>query len=346
MITPYLAPTFLEHGGALLKAASNSTIPVERWLDLSTGINPNGWPVPTVPTHCWQRLPETNDGLEEAAHRYYGADNMLICAGSQSAIQLLPQLFSPGIVWVPEEGYSEHAYWWDFHHHQVFFYQPSDLEQILKQVDTTTQLPFDTLLVINPNNPTTDFYPQSVLKRLLALVERLDKRLVVDEAFLDTQPTESMIPFSDKKSLVVLRSLGKFFGLAGIRCGFLFAHRELIKSARQHLGPWQIATPSRWVATQALLDTPWQQHATQHLQESGLRLKTLLESQLDYSTVLSCEGNDYFGSVVFHSAETMQQRYDQYLSRGILVRKFENYPRLRIGLPGNERQWNRLETTL
>jgi cobalamin biosynthetic protein CobC len=57
----------LEHGGKLLAAAARYGIDAADWLDLSTGINPAGWPVPAVPPEVWQRLPETEDGLPDAA---------------------------------------------------------------------------------------------------------------------------------------------------------------------------------------------------------------------------------------------------------------------------------------
>lgn len=343
MITPYKKQdSAMAHGGGIICAAKNSTIPIDQWIDLSTGINPNGWPVPSVPTEVWQRLPECNDGLEEAAQRYYAADNVIATAGSQSAIQLLPQMLSEGVVWVPEEGYAEHAYWWDFYRHDVFFYNPEDIHSLLSETNTLSSLPFDTLLVINPNNPTTEYRAKQEMIDLLAIIERFNKHLVVDEAFLDTQPDQSMIPFSDSESLIVLRSLGKFFGLAGIRCGFLFSHPSLLKRVKQLLGPWHIATPSRWVATQALLDTHWQQDATEQLKKSGLRLQTLLGSNLSTSELITCSRSDYFCSLTFSSKKSMLAIYEKLLSQGILTRKFDKHARLRIGLPKNKAEWRRL----
>jgi len=336
----------MAHGGGIICAAQNSAIPIDQWVDLSTGINPNGWPVPTVPEEVWQRLPECNDGLEEAAQRYYAADNVIATAGSQSAIQALPQILAKGVVWVPEEGYAEHAYWWNFYQHDVFFYNPEDIHTLLADTSALTSLPFDTLLVINPNNPTTEFRSKQDMTDLLAIIERFDKHLVVDEAFIDTQADQSMIPFSNSKSLIVLRSLGKFFGLAGIRCGFLFAHTQLLNNVSQLLGPWHIAKPSRWVATQALLDTPWQQGATEELKKLGLQLHNLFNDNLPASELITSSNSDYFCSLTFHSSEDMLTVYEKLLSQGILTRKFDQHARLRIGLPKNNAEWHRLALAL
>ena len=62
----------LEHGGRLRVAARRFGIPLSDWVDLSTGINPQPYPVPPLAPEVWLRLPETDDGLEAAAARYYG----------------------------------------------------------------------------------------------------------------------------------------------------------------------------------------------------------------------------------------------------------------------------------
>jgi len=350
-LTRYVAPRELIHGGGIIEVAKTTGIPIEKWIDLSTGINPNGWPVPTPPASTWQRLPEPNDGLEQAMQQYYSFNvknslsNFIITAGSQAAIQLLPQLFPKGTIWVPEEGYSEHPYWWDFYQHKVFLYQPDDLEILLKH-EKDTPLPFDTLLIINPNNPTTQTYKKTFLEKLLNVIEAEDKHLIIDEAFLDTQPEQSLLSHSNNKNLVILRSLGKFFGLAGIRCGALFSHPALLKTAKQHLGPWQVATPSRWIATRAFKDTVWQKEATLELKEASCRLEQLLQHHLSSHNITSLTRSDYFCSILFSNIEEQQSIYNHLLTHTILVRLFNNNCRLRIGLPKNEREWEKLTQAL
>jgi cobalamin biosynthetic protein CobC len=350
-LTRYIAPLELTHGGGIIEASKASGIPIEQWLDLSTGINPNGWPVPKLPASTWQRLPESNDGLEQAIKQYYSSDttncltNFVITAGSQSAIQLLPQLFPKGIVWVPEEGYSEHPYWWNFYQHKVFLYRPDDLEILLSN-KKNTPLPFDTLLIINPNNPTTQTYKRTFLEKLLNIIEAEGKKLIIDEAFIDTQPEQSLLCHSNNKHLVILRSLGKFFGLAGIRCGALFSHPSLLNTARQRLGPWQVATPSRWVATQALNDTQWQKEAAIELKNASGRLEDLLHHQLSSNDITSLSRSDYFCSILFSNIEEQQTVYRHLLKHTILVRRFNSSFRLRFGLPKDEVEWEKLKQAL
>ncbi|NOQ13453.1 MAG: threonine-phosphate decarboxylase, partial [Methyloprofundus sp.] len=102
----------LKHGGRLLEAAQQYQIPISEWLDLSTGINPNGYPIPDIPHSIWQRLPEEQDGLISAAEQYYQCQSILAVAGSQAALQSLPLLRSVGITGIVMPSYAEHAYAW------------------------------------------------------------------------------------------------------------------------------------------------------------------------------------------------------------------------------------------
>jgi len=97
-MTDKYAQTLPGHGGGLnqaIKKYSDEKNPIDKnlWLDLSTGINPNGWFVPTIPDSVYNRLPENDDGLIEAALSYYQVSNVLPVSGSQEAIQLLPEIF-------------------------------------------------------------------------------------------------------------------------------------------------------------------------------------------------------------------------------------------------------------
>ena len=205
----------LEHGGRLRKAARTYGMAVEDWLDLSTGISPFAWPVGEIPAAAWQRLPEDDDGLVEIARAYYGAPNVLPVAGSQAAIQALPMLRQRSRVGVIAPGYNEHAHVWQRAGHQVTCLSASLL---LERADD-----FDVIILIHPNNPGAERFEREAL---LTLHKQLSTRggwLIVDEAFMDVTPDDSLCPLAAHDGLVVLRSVGKFFGLAGARAGFVCA---------------------------------------------------------------------------------------------------------------------------
>ena len=125
----------LEHGGRLQQASRRYGIPVTDWLDLSTGISPFAWPVPSIPATVWHRLPEDDDGLVEVARDFYGAPHVLPVAGSQAAIQALPWLRTRSRVGVAEPAYAEHAHAWRRAGHEVLGCNARELLDARRRVE-------------------------------------------------------------------------------------------------------------------------------------------------------------------------------------------------------------------
>src|SRR3989338_9632468 len=211
----------LEHGGRLRRAARQYGIAEADWLDLSTGINPLGWPVPIVPNEVWQRLPQDDDGLQAAAQDYYGTSKLLAVAGSQAAIQTLPMLRSPAQVAIVAPGYAEHAHAWQRCGHHVVGMTASEI----LQAGTAAQV----AVIVNPNNPTGKLFRPKELLDMHAQLAARGGWLVVDEAFIDATPEHSLASACPRPGLIVLRSLGKFFGLAGARVGFVLAEENILQ---------------------------------------------------------------------------------------------------------------------
>ncbi|TVR66769.1 MAG: threonine-phosphate decarboxylase, partial [Candidatus Competibacteraceae bacterium] len=306
-------------------------IPLGDWLDLSTGINPQGWPVPAVPAEVWRRLPEDEDGLESAAAAYYGTAALLPVAGTQAAIQALPLIRAPGRVGVLHPSYAEHAHAWRRAGHRI---ERSAVDHLDAAV-----VGLDVLVLVQPNNPTgARFSPDALLDWRARLAER-GGWLVVDEAFVDVTPEDSLAGQAGLPGLIVLRSLGKFFGLAGARIGFVLAEPVLLERLRESLGPWTASGPGRWAATRALADRVWQDRTRVELDRAGTRLADLLRRQ----RLPVAGGTALFQWVPLPEADFWQ---DALARRGILVRRFADPPGLRFGLPGAEPAWRRLELAL
>ena len=323
----------LDHGGRLREAAAHYNIPLADWLDLSTGINPEPWPVPSISATAWARLPENGDGLEAAAAAYYGNANLLPVAGSQAAIQLLPHLMPRAVVACISPIYSEHPQAWQRAGHRLRFLQNAMLPRAL-----AAATPY--VLLCNPNNPTADRHPRAIA---LDAAQQLKKRggwLIVDEAFMDPTPEESLASLAgtdEAPNLVVLRSLGKFFGLAGARVGFMLAAPDLLNRMNEAMGPWTISGPAREVARLALSDNAWQVAARPRLEAAAVRLHGLLQGFGEVkSTAL-------FATLTAHAAADLHAHL---AGRGILTRHFDQQPLLRFGLPGAEADWQRLAAAL
>lgn len=291
--------------------------------------------MPDLPPCVWGRLPEDEDGLETAAADYYGAPSPLPLAGSQAAIQILPKLRAPCRVGVPAVGYAEHAYAWRSAGHEVIALADGDPGELLDAGPGR----LDCLVVINPNNPTGQRWP---VETLLGWHARLAARggwLVVDEAFMDATPEASLMPHAGIPGLIMLRSLGKFFGLAGARVGFLMAERQVHERASVCLGPWTLSGPARWVAAQSLEDRAWQAATRRALPMAAARLAGLLHLH----GLTPAGGTALFQWV---RTETADQLHAALARQGILVRHFAHPASIRFGLPGDESQWARLAQAL
>ena len=319
----------LEHGGRLRDAEQRYGIPRAQWLDLSTGINPHPYVPPELPLTAWQRLPEENDGLEMAAEHYYGNALALPVAGSQAAIQALPRLIPRTDVACVGPIYNEHPAAWQAAGHSVHLC--SSLETAIERGNV--------VVLCNPNNPDGRLLDSATL---LAASQRLAKKqgwLVVDEAFIDPHFECSVTSAAGlaSKNLIVLRSLGKFFGLAGARVGFVFAEDMLRSQLKEALGPWAVSHPARIVTAAALRDMPWQAAARPALLAAGTRLAAQL------SAIGVNSGTALFRYLPCADAAEL---HGFLAARGILTRLFSAPPALRFGLPATEAEWQRLSAAL
>lgn len=321
----------LEHGGRLLQAARAYGIAPERWLDLSTGISPFAWPVPSVPPSAWQRLPEDDDGLMDAARDYYGASHLLPVAGSQAAIQALPTLRTPSRVGVIAPGYNEHAHAWQRAGHAV---ETLPASALLAEASR-----FDVIVLIHPNNPGGDRFDAAALRDCHATLAMRGGWLIVDEAFMDATPEASLCGEAWREGLIVLRSAGKFFGMAGARAGFVAAHPDLLEALRERLGPWTLSGPTRFVLKQALADRAWQVEARERLRRTGDALATML-ARHGMTPTAGCAFFQWWRDA---RAETVHVALAR---QGILTRLFTAPASLRFGLPADDAAFQRLDEAL
>ncbi|MEI6986746.1 MAG: aminotransferase class I/II-fold pyridoxal phosphate-dependent enzyme, partial [Rhodospirillaceae bacterium] len=270
----------------------------------------------------------TMECLAAAAAGAYGlpdAGMVAPASGSQALIQLLPRLRPPGLVAVAGPTYAEHAACWQAAGHRMVF----------------DHSPFpDVAIFINPNNPDGRRTDPS---KLIDLAREQGSRggwLVVDEAFADVAPEISVAANADTPGLIVLRSFGKFFGLAGLRLGFALAEPVLAARIRAALGPWAVSGPAAAIATVALADKTWIAATRIRLELAAARLDLLLETH--GLSVLG--GTSLFRLVETAEAQAIEHRL---AAAGILIRGFTDYPRwLRFGLPPDEAAWQRLEIAL
>jgi cobalamin biosynthetic protein CobC len=315
----------------LRAAARHYGIPPADWLDLSTAINPDAYPVPPIDPACWSRLPEDDDGLEAAAAAYYGNDRLLVLPGAQAAIQALPTLFAPAAVACVTPLDDEHPQAWERAGHRL-----RRLPTLPRALAAATP----NVVLCNPGALTATTLPRA---DLLAAAEQLRQRggwLIVDEALADAEPDNGVAALAGSDAapkLIVLRELGFFFGLAGARVGFVFASAEKLAGLRRIIGRWPVSHPARAAAQAALRDCAWQAATRRRLGASSQRLAGLLAGLGEVKrTALVCT----------LSTPHVAALFEHFARRAILTRCFAEHGLLRLGLPGGDEDWQRLSAAV
>ena len=322
------------HGGDLTGASRHYGVPLEDWIDLSTGISPFAYPFEPLEPAVYQRLPYPDPALPAIAAEYYGNDQMLPTPGSQAVIQALPETLPSAPVLVPDIGYREHARQWRGAGQTCHPYPALDAARTREAIDQALWRDNDRhLVIIQPNNPTGQgVEPAQLLNWARCLAK--GRYLIVDEAFIDTDPDRSVLPAHFVgDNIIVLRSFGKFFGLAGIRLGFVFAAPGVRRRLEHRIGPWSVNGPAQSIARQALADRPWQSDVRTIIRESARWMADTV------NPMMTRQGADWSVHEALFStyrlprvqAERLQERLGR---QGILIRLIElegAYRLVRIG---------------
>lgn len=346
-----------QHGGNLSRALAKFGGRADQWLDLSTGISPYSWPVENVlanaPSSCWQQLPDQDlyQATQSAAADYYAPllkadpEQYVLASGTQAIIQQLPAFFSGYVyhkpvselrVWLMAGSYGEHSYRWRKAGAQVVEKSAKQLRDSLQ--DPHAGLP-DILLLVNPDNPSGESWTYDEIQNWQKRLSEDNGWLILDCAFADSNAerfsNNKAEGFSDNQNgtehtlqsennLLLLTSIGKFFGLAGLRFGCCILPAYWANSLTTQLGPWPVSGLTLWLAQQAFADHTWQQQNRQDIQ--------CIQQQL----IEACQGLPVYGRtplfVTLRSPEVEQWQRQLALQK-IWSRCFKQQNLLRLGLP-------------
>ena len=318
--------SLLFHGGDLQSASAIYGRKPNDWVDLSTGINQHSYPVPTIDTNAWHQLPYVDPALTKAAGSYYGEHPCLASSGSQSVIQLLPfilhQLGSQKATWIPNVGYQEHRQAWS-QQGDVRTYSGLDSQLAAQQIDAALHNDeLGHLVIIHPNNPTGETFKRQQLRSWAQELQTVDGFLVIDEAFIDITPRASVLAEKLADNVIVLRSVGKFFGLAGIRLGFTFATQSILNQLAKVIGPWSVNGPAQWVAAAALNDTDWQTSMRSQLINEGLQQLQLWQPSMTRLGAKLASTHELFRSFIMAS-DLAHRLHHSAAKNGILLRSVD-----------------------
>lgn len=328
MDRPDVSGAFHWHGGRLDEARVRFGEGAEPWLDLSTGINPCPWDGVEPIRFDWQALPAPSAlrALEEAAAQHFGVDPALCCAvpGSETGLRLLGKLLDlPGRFCSP-----------CYRTHGEMFAQgrPADLEPAGEAT---------ALVLANPNNPDGRIRQKHILRQWHAQQAAAGGWLVVDEAFADPAPQFSVAgDVAEGGRLVVMRSFGKFFGLAGVRLGFAIAPRILTAALRRLLGEWPVSAAALEIGTRAYRDTTWIAATRETLPLRAAALRAVLQRH----GLRPMGGSPLFTLIESEQAGAL---FEALARRQILTRPFSDRADwLRFGLPSDNTALMRLDRAL
>ncbi|PZQ98002.1 MAG: threonine-phosphate decarboxylase [Cereibacter sphaeroides] len=306
------------HGGGIDAARARFGGRAQDWIDMSTGINPVPYPLPNLPNEAWSRLPdhEAYDQLMTTARRFWRVpDEAAIVAapGTSALIARLPALVPPARVRIPAPTYNEHR------------------RAFLAQGWSASDGEAEALVLVHPNNPDGRLWTAGDAKADL---------VVIDESFADTVPDRSLIALATTPGVLMLKGLGKFWGLAGLRLGFAIGDPALVGQLEKLLGPWPVSGPALVIGAAALSDMDWAEVTRTRLFTDAARLDGLLTK---------AGARIIGGTSLFRLAEvTDAARWQEALARcHIWTRIFPYSDRwLRLGIPASESEWSRLTEAL
>ncbi|CUH66227.1 Threonine-phosphate decarboxylase [Thalassovita gelatinovora] len=306
-----------DHGGGLDAAAARYGGARADWIDLSTGINPVPYPVADIPDDAWTALPDATaqQALIRAAKSFWHVPDgaaILAAPGASSLIARIPALRPPGTVDIPAPTYNEHAAAFTAEGWQVSDQNPT------------------ARVVVHPNNPTGDWQDGETGGHDLQ---------VIDESFCDVAPDRSLICRATTPGTLILKSFGKFWGLAGLRLGFAIGDPTLIDQLSQRLGPWPVAGPALILGRRALTDPDWANATRQRLTADAARLDTRMTG----AGAQLAGGTSLFR---LYRVDHAQHWQDRLAKAHIWTRIFPYSDNLiRLGLPAPD-QWARIEAAL
>lgn len=325
----------MKHGGDLTQAMAEFGGAADVWLDLSTGINPWPWPIRKLPDVVWQRLPTRADeqallAAARAAYRVPESAGIVAAGGTQALIQLLPRIATEGAVAIVGPTYSEHSAAW------------SDAGHSIAAIGDLAELPAHAAhaVIVNPNNPDGRIVDPHRLAETAAVLQRRGGWLVIDEAFADVEGGISAVASCGKLPIVILRSFGKFYGLAGIRLGFAITTPDLAHRIHAVLGPWAVSGPALHVGARALNDAPWAMQTRVRLAAQAIKLDgVLLEAGFEV-----VGGTSLYRLARHPEASALHRRLAQ---KQIWCRSFDwSNDTLRFGLPEDSEALGRLAEAL
>ena len=318
----------MQHGGNKTAAARAYGVEPSEMIDLSTGISPRPYPLDLGAFELSDliELPQAEDAehltqVMTSSWHIPDSAKLALASGSGAIISLMPHLYQGDKrhVYCPEPVYSEHVIAWQNAGYTIITYDAG----AIPDVDWGRAA---AILAVQPGNPMGHIAPPSDWLALMSDAAAHNVMVIFDEAFIDLAPQLSLIPHMGQKGQIVIRSFGKFYGLAGVRLGAAIGHPDDITALYHLMGPWAVSTMALRFGAAAIADHAWADDQRRWLSDR----MTFLKEGLAARNVTIVGGTDLYLLIDVADAARLQ---DDLARQGFWTRIFDSNPRwMRLGL--------------
>ena len=283
------------HGGNIYKIAEETGIPVESLIDFSASINPLGLPerAKDVIKRELDNLvnypdPDTKTLRRKIAlHHGIDSDTIICGNGSTELIYLVPRALRPGKVLIPSPSFSEYERACKLNYElRITNYELKEENdfRIIPREFIRAMRGCDMAFLCNPNNPTGVLLKREAVLEIAQAAREAKCYLVVDEAFIDFTPEESVIrDVQANPYLIVFRSMTKFYALTGLRIGYGVFHEQVIEKIKKFKEPWTVNSLAQKAAAAVLDDNDYAVRTMELIKgEKDYIEKSLREMQVEY----------------------------------------------------------------
>lgn len=328
-----------EHGGDVYSLARSLGWPEDRIIDFSANINPLG-----ISPRAQQAIQAALKGLDRypdpqvarlkdclADYHHLSAQSFLVGNGATELIHLLPRVLKPknALILVPAfSEYERASRLAGAAIHRVGLNVRDGFRINVETVAQKCSKGIDLLFLCNPNNPTGRLLAREEIVWLVKKVARCSTWVVVDEAFIDYAPDQSVLScpqnlVDHSSNLIVLRSFTKFFALSGLRVGYLSTQSALVKKLQIAKDPWSVNTLAQIAARESLLDVEYIKESLRFMETEKPRFLSLLD-RIPGIQIFPSQANFVLIRVAKRGA-TAYRLFGSLARTGILVRGCESF---------------------
>lgn len=324
----------LPHGGNIYHYARKFGIPEADFLDFSASINPLG-PSPMAVKALREAVPSlvnypdpASGTLVSAISGRFGipADAILPGNGSTELIYLLPRALKPARALLPVPSFSDYERALKLAGCGVTHFPLRAAEGFVPDTDRlTASLPgHDMLFLCNPNNPTGVLLDRDALLHIFKAAKRSKTFVVLDEAFIEYAPGSSVLEYAARhKGVAVLRNFTKFYGMPGLRGGWLAAHPDAVKRLAASREPWSVNTLAGRAAAASLADRAYEEKSLALVEKEKAHLFREL-SRIPGISPYPPSVNFIFARLDYPGADA-DTLAEALASKGILIRSCSNF---------------------